>query len=405
MFFLNKISRIKINFINIFNLFTVKKFKYQSNVVINLKKFLNVNKIILLGRARTGIYLLVKHYLKYPARSGRNVLVTAYTIPDVINLIKKAGGKPLFVDFEYQSTYFSILDLKNKIKKYKPKIVILTHYHLEEKNIKKILDICKKKKITVIEDKAVSYGSIKQKKLSSDGAIFSFSSFKLLNYYFGGALTCKNDFIFKKIQSEVNSWKTISLLQHFRQVSLTIIYQILTYKFIFNYYGFYFFNRKLYLKNKKSKKFYFSSGKFDKSYFTRPSSGFFNEVFYKIPQANAIQRHRVKIFLIYHKYLKSISIPNKITYSQILHGSCFNYLIHHKNSSLIRKKLYNANYDIGQSVYENLNKLPFYKKKNIKTKNLDNVYNNLLILPTHELVSKKYASNLAKKIIEITKTI
>ena len=147
MFFLNKISRIKINFINIFNLFTVKKFKYQSNVVINLKKFLNVNKIILLGRARTGIYLLVKHYLKYPARSGRNVLVTAYTIPDVINLIKKAGGKPLFVDFEYQSTYFSILDLKNKIKKYKPKIVILTHYHLEEKNIKKILDICKKKKL------------------------------------------------------------------------------------------------------------------------------------------------------------------------------------------------------------------------------------------------------------------
>ena len=109
--------------------------------------------------------------------------------------------------------------------------------------------------------------------------------------------------------------------------------------------------------------------------------------------------------MIYHKYLKSISIPNKITYSQILHGSCFNYLIHHKNSWLIRKKLYNANYDIGQSVYENLNKLPFYKKKNIKTKNLDNVYNNLLILPTHELVSKKYASNLAKKIIEITKTI
>ncbi len=405
MFFINKISKIKINYINIFNLFTVKKFRYQNKVINNLKKFLNINKIILLGRARTGIYLLVKHYLKYPSRPGRNVLVTAYTIPDVINLIKKAGGKPLFVDFEYQSTYFSILDLKDKIKKYNPKIVILTHYHLEEKNIKKILNICKKKKIIVIEDKAISYGSIQQKKLSSDGAIFSFSSFKLLNYYYGGALTCKNDRIFKKIQSEVNSWKTLSLFQYFRQASLTIIYQVLTYKFIFNYFGFYYLKYKFFLKNKKSEKFYFSSGKFDKSYFTRPSNGFFNEIFYKIAKAKAIQRHRMKIFLIYYKYLKKISIPYKITHSQILNGSCFNFLIYHKKSWLIKKKLYDENFDIGTSVYENLNKLSFYKKKYVKTKNLDNVYENLLFLPTHELVSKKYASNLAKKIIEITKKI
>ena len=178
----------------------------------------------------------------------------------------------------------------------------------------------------------------------------------------------------------------------------------MTYKLIFNYFGFY-LNKKSFLKNKKTEKFYFSSGKFDKSYFTRPSNGFFNEVFYKIAKAKAIQRHRVIIFLIYYKYLKKISIPYKITHSQILNGSCFNFLIHHKKSWLIKKKLYEENFDIGTSVYENLNKLSFYRKKYVKTKNLDNVYKNLLFLPTHELVSKKYASNLAKKIVEITKKI
>ena len=88
-----------------------------------------------------------------------------------------------------------------------------------------------------------------------------------------------------------------------------------------------------------------------------------------------------------------------------MNGSCFNYLIHHKKSRLIRKKLYYENFDIGETIYDNLNKLAFYKKKYIKTKNLDNFYKNLLFLPTHQLVSKKYASNLAKRIVEITKNI
>jgi perosamine synthetase len=406
MFLLNKISKIRINNINILNLFYLNNRKCKIKFFFILKKFLNVKKnLLFLGRARTGIYLLVKYYLENYPGHNKNVLLAAYTIPDIFNLIVRAGGNPIFVDFDRRSTFHSLTDLKKKINIYTPKILVLTHYHLEEKELKKILNICKQKKIIVIEDKAVSYGAIQKRSFFGDAAIFSFSSFKLLNFYYGGALTCKNDSIFKKIQSEVNSWKSLNVFQYFRQVVLTTSYQFLTYKFIFNYFGFYFLNLNL-IRNKESfYRKYFSKGKFDKSYFTQPSAGFFREIFSKINEAKIIQKHRVDIFLIYYKYLKNFSIPKVINKKQILSSSCYNFIISHKKSKLIRKILFKHGFDTGKSLYDNLNDLSNYKLKNINTKNLDRLYKNLIILPTHQSVKKEYAINLARKIIEITNNI
>lgn len=116
MFYKSKISKININHINLFNIFKLKNLKHEKFVLSKLKKFLNIkNNMIFLGRARTGIYLLVKHYLKDIKSKNNVVLTSAYTIPDIINLIKKGGGKPVFVDFDYNSTYFSINDLKKKL--------------------------------------------------------------------------------------------------------------------------------------------------------------------------------------------------------------------------------------------------------------------------------------------------
>ena len=62
MIFKNKISKIKINYINLFNIFSLKNLKYEKVALVKLKRLLNVKKnIIFLGRARTGIYLLIKH--------------------------------------------------------------------------------------------------------------------------------------------------------------------------------------------------------------------------------------------------------------------------------------------------------------------------------------------------------
>ena len=403
MIFKNKISKIKINYINLFNIFSLKNLKYEKVALVKLKRLLNVKKnIIFLGRARTGIYLLIKHYLKDNKSKNNVVLTSAYTIPDIINLIKKGGGKPVFVDFDYRSTYFSIKDLKNKIIKYKPKIVLITHYHLEDKHLKKIIHICKKNKIIVLEDRAVSYGSIKKNNIVSDGSIFSFSSFKLLNFYFGGALICKNNEIFEKIQSDVLGWKKMSLFQHLKQIFLTLSFQFITSKLIFNYFGFYLMNLNINKNKENLNKIYFSKGKFDNSYFTRPSNGFYKEIYNKFNNVRVNQQHRVSIFSIYNKYLSKLSVPSNITKKDIFNGSCYNYLIYSKKAKLIKKKLFKSNFDTGRMLYENLSKSIKHKNKII---NLNDLSENLIVLPTHSSVSKVYAISLAKKILEIDKII
>ena len=89
--FKNKISKIKINNIFLFNVinpFIYNKYSYRKKVTSQLKKFLNIKKnFIFLGRARTAIFLLVKYYLQQSGFQNRNVLISAYTIPDIINLI------------------------------------------------------------------------------------------------------------------------------------------------------------------------------------------------------------------------------------------------------------------------------------------------------------------------------
>lgn len=399
-----KISKIKINNINFFNLFFSKEINH-THKIDNLKKILNSGKnLIFLGRARTGIYILTKYFLKRRNGKYSNVLIVPFTIPDIINLIKKAGGNPIFLDFDNYSTFVCLKDLKFKIKKYKPKILILTHYHLEEKNIKEIVKICKKNSITLIEDRAVSYGALKKNKVYGDAAVFSFSSFKLLNYYYGGALTCKKNKIHKDINFTINRWKRLSLLQHSRQVFLTLIYQFLTSKFIFNYLGYYFFNYNFFSK-KKYGKFYFSKGNFDQSYFTRPSFGFFEEILNKITNIKINQEHRTKIFKIYYKNLKKYSVPNKIKNNQILSGSCYNFLMYHKNSLQIRRQLKKKKFDIGKILYENLNKSYYKSSRAYKTINLNNLSKNLIVLPTHKFVTEKYASDLAKEINRIINKI
>src|SRR4030095_6430856 len=49
-----------------------------------------------LPRARVGIYLAIRHLIQ----PGQNVILSPYTIYDVINMVICAGGRPVFADIE-----------------------------------------------------------------------------------------------------------------------------------------------------------------------------------------------------------------------------------------------------------------------------------------------------------------
>ena len=105
-----KISRQIIYPLNYFkiivNFFSISRNNYKKKITNKLKLS---KKTIFLGRARTGIFLAVKLFLN---NKRPNVLMSPYTIPDVINMVICAGGIPVFIDFSKKTTFIDIDKIK-----------------------------------------------------------------------------------------------------------------------------------------------------------------------------------------------------------------------------------------------------------------------------------------------------
>jgi len=386
-----------LNYLNLL-LHYKKKFDLEK-FNLNLKKKLNINdNLILLGRARTGIYLLVKYFLK--TSNNNNVMIAPYTVPDVINMIIKAGGQPLFLDFKKQTTNICLKSLKTIINKKKPAIIIITHYAVNDNNFKKIFELCKKKSIKIIEDSAISFnGKANGVKINtiSDGSIFSFSSYKFLNYFFGGALRCKDKKIYNEIKNEVFLWEKMKITDYKSAIISTIKQQIISINFIF---------KNIFLpslsKKKEFKKYTpYQFNKMDNSYFKKPSTNCLMELNSKVNTINNHQRHRRKISKIYLKYLNKISVPPNINNNVIMQSSCIHYLIYSNKPNYLRNILLKKNFNTGKFFYENCGNLKYLKKFYGTSKNISDLEKKLILLPTHIHITKKYATQLSKEILKI----
>jgi perosamine synthetase len=390
-----------INYLSIIIDFLIKKkINYKKFIGKFRKFFFFNNKIIFLGRARSGIYLAVKILInpKKPI-----VLLSPYTIPDVVNMVICAGGTPVFVDFIKKTTFLNTRNIRKDYLK-KTSLLILTHYNIEDPNMSSIYKFCKKNNIRLVEDCAISLKNInleKNQKKFSDVSVFSFSSFKYLNFFYGGLIQFKqynHYFISKKI---VNDWLELKFKNYFRPFVNAFIYNLLNSKYLYPII-FFFSHSKINLKHNLITRNYIpvKIGQMDKSYFSKPSGFFFNEINRKAYFFKEWEEHRKKISLIYFKYLKKISIPNTLSVSNILRSSCYNYLIKTKNKKKLRLKLAKKGFDTGYSMYPNCHMIEDFKKIQGKSTEVENLINNSITLPTHYRVTEKYASALSEAILK-----
>lgn len=395
-----------INYIKIFfSIFSINN--STVNFLKKIKKIIYYKKknFFLLGRARSGIFIAVKESI---GAEKRIILLSPFTIPDVVNLVLKSGGIPIFFDYKKESLdicNFSLLDL---VYKYKTKIaaIIITHYQFNQINYKKIYSICKKENIRIIEDCAISIsGKSGKYKIGSfaDFAIYSFSSFKFLNYFWGGLLSFN-----KKYEPSIaryRNWKPLSFFYYIPQILKTIKFQILTSNFIFKFFTINFlrknFNKKKFLdKIPKEGKFFL-----DSTYFSRLPEMAIKEIFRKIDNYKNNLRHRRKISLVYCKFLRNISVSkDNDLVKRISTGECSCYLILAKNikhRTFLRRELANINFDVGKFFYNNCAKILNFKNIAGSSKNLDSLIKRLIILPTHPKITEKYAELLSKNILKL----
>lgn len=162
---------------------------------------------IAVSHARIGMYYAIK---SLKIQGEFEVLMTPITVPDMLNMIRLCGGKPILVDFMAGTFYVDINSLKKKISD-KTKVIIITHLTGYSEDIAEIYQIAKELGITLIQDSTQNINSkINNKPLTdfSDISIYALCDLKVIHTHRGGMICCNNSELFKNIESLVRLEET-----------------------------------------------------------------------------------------------------------------------------------------------------------------------------------------------------
>jgi perosamine synthetase len=165
--------------------------------------------VVIVPMARVGIYLTIKHLI----RRGQKVILSPYTISDVVNMVLCAGGVPVFADIEEggscnidANVVLDLLESENDVG-----AVLVTHFYGLACNLAPILDACKCRGIPVVEDAAQAFGARYEGKPAgtiAEAGVFSFGLLKNVTGFLGGAVVTKDSNLADAIRKELQSFKT-----------------------------------------------------------------------------------------------------------------------------------------------------------------------------------------------------
>ncbi len=134
-------------------------------------------------------------------KKGDKVFCSSLTFAASCNPIIYEGGIPVFIDSEPESHNMSPVALEKAFKAYEekgemPKAVIVVNLYGQSADMDKIMEICKKYNVPIIEDAAESLGATYKGKHSGtfgDYGIYSFNGNKIITTSGGGMLVSNNE--------------------------------------------------------------------------------------------------------------------------------------------------------------------------------------------------------------------
>lgn len=149
------------------------------------KKYLGVKYAISFNSGRSALMAILN---SLELKKDDEVLLQAFTCNAAVNPIIWLGMKPVFVDCDEKTFNIDPDDLKRKITP-KSKVVMVQHTFGLPSDMDKILEICQKNNLILIEDCAHSLGAKFQGKFCGtygNAAFFSFGRDKIISSVFGG---------------------------------------------------------------------------------------------------------------------------------------------------------------------------------------------------------------------------
>ena len=170
-----------------------------------LAEFVGVTSAAALVSGTSAIHMALK---AIGVEKGDKVFCSSLTFAASCNPIIYENGIPVFIDSEPESHNMSPIALEKAFKECErlgemPKAVIVVNLYGQSADMDKILELCNKYKVPVIEDAAESLGATYKGKYSGtfgEYGIFSFNGNKIITTSGGGMLVSNNEEKIKKVR-------------------------------------------------------------------------------------------------------------------------------------------------------------------------------------------------------------
>ena len=180
--------------------------KYIEKFERKFSKFIKIKHSISVVNGTAALHLAL---LSLNIKQGDEVIVPSFTYIAPVNAIKYVGAKVKFIDSNLATWQLDETKLEKMITR-KTKAVIAPHLLGQSCRIAEIKNICRKKKIFLIEDCAEAFGNFyKGKHLGTFGDVSTFSFFgsKTITTGEGGMVVTNNT----KIAQKVYKLKTVGV--------------------------------------------------------------------------------------------------------------------------------------------------------------------------------------------------
>ena len=156
---------------------------------------------VLMPQARVGIFLV----LRALTRTNKRVVLSPYTIHDVINMVICAGAEPVFADIDRRTCNIDTRQIEQLIDGHTGAVMV-THLHGLACDIEGAAAVCRARGVPLVEDASQSFGArVAGRRLGTFGAagIYSFGMAKNVNCLYGGAVVTDDDALAAQLRSEL----------------------------------------------------------------------------------------------------------------------------------------------------------------------------------------------------------
>jgi perosamine synthetase len=353
-------------------------------------------------QCRVGIYLAVKALIK----PGQEVILSPYTITDVINMVIFAGGRPVFADIDRETCNISVTEVEKLINS-STGAVLITHLHGVAAEAQKIKVICDRFNVPMIEDCAQSFGVKEQGNLVGtigDVGVFSFEMHKNIPTWLGGTVVTNRTDVVEKIHTDLENFSYPPLPGITTKVKkglmhdiacAPILFQLLTYPIIrFSYLNEFEFVNKMVRRKPQVSELATEIPEVYKSRYTSFQARI------GISQLNNVDNDikiRIEYGRLYQEGLKNIEeliLPPFRTDGSITY--LWFPVQYSKRDELIRF-MFQKGRDIAAGHFTNSTKLSQFSEFYRECPNSEEVANNLIYLPTYP----SYSRHEVEKNIEI----